>query len=59
MFYDDEGRLQSILASWTDIDPPDLFAQAAGGRSWFRTDDLCRLRAFVDALREDGGRDVK
>jgi len=59
IFYDAKGRLTSLLASWTDIDPGDSFAQASGGRSWFRTDDLCRLRAIVDDLMGKGGSDVK
>ena len=50
MFYDANGRLASMLASWTNVDEPDAFAQAAAGRSWFRTDDLRRLRALVDDL---------
>ena len=59
IFYDAQGRLTSLLASWTDIDPGDSFAQASGGRSWFRTDDLRHLRAMVDDLLEKGGPDVK
>ncbi|WP_309249213.1 DUF5372 family protein [Paraburkholderia sp. CNPSo 3281] len=51
MFYDERGQLVSILASWTDVDGPDLFAQAAAGRSAFRVDDLRRLRALIDELR--------
>ncbi|WP_159069138.1 DUF5372 family protein [Burkholderia metallica] len=45
MFYDEHGQLVSILASWTNVDEPDGFAQAAAGRSAFRVDDLRRLRA--------------
>ena len=59
MFYDEEGRLTSLLASWTDIDPGDSFAQASGERSWFRTDDLRRLRSMIDELLENGAPDVK
>ncbi|MDE4604581.1 Y4bD/Y4pK family protein [Sinorhizobium meliloti] len=25
MFYDADGRLRSLLASWTDVDAPDVF----------------------------------
>ena len=48
MYYDAKGRLHSVLASWTDVPEQDLFAQASDGRSWFRTDDLLRLRALID-----------
>ena len=50
-FFDEDGRLRSLLASWTDVDGPDAFTRAAGGRSWLRMDDLARLRALVDELR--------
>ncbi|APA89377.1 Y4bD/Y4pK family protein [Paraburkholderia sprentiae WSM5005] len=50
MFYNGDGRLVSIMASWIDADAPDSFAQAAAGRSWLRTDDLRRLRSQVDEL---------
>lgn len=59
MFYDEKGHLISLLSSWTDIDPGDSFAQASGGRSWFRTDDLRRLRTMVDEFLDKGGPDVK
>jgi hypothetical protein len=52
MYYDAQGRLRSVLASWTDVAQPDLFAQASAGRSWFRSDDLQRLRVLLDGLRE-------
>ncbi|HEM7805933.1 DUF5372 family protein [Burkholderia cenocepacia] len=53
MFYDERDQLVSILASWTDVDEPDAFAQAAAGRSAFRVDDLRRLRALIDDLRPE------
>jgi hypothetical protein len=53
MFYDEHGRLVSILASWTDVDEPDAFAQTAARRSEFRVDDLRRLRALIDDLRPE------
>ncbi|SHJ40876.1 hypothetical protein SAMN05192548_1001348 [Paraburkholderia terricola] len=53
MFYDELGRLVSILASWTDVDEPDAFAQTAAGRSEFRAEDLRRLRALIDDLRPE------
>jgi len=48
MFFDDQGRLRSLLASWTDVEEPDAFAQCSAGRSWLRVDDLLLLRALVD-----------
>ena len=51
MFYDELGRLVSMLASWTDVDEPDAFAQTAAGRSEFRVEDLRRLRALLDHLK--------
>jgi len=43
MYFDGQGRLRSILTSWTSLAAADAFAQASGGRSWFRPDDLLRL----------------
>jgi hypothetical protein len=48
-----------MLASWTNVDEPDAFAQAAAGRSWFRTDDLRRLRALIDDLMPGAKSHVK
>jgi Family of unknown function (DUF5372) len=59
MFYNADGRLVSILASWTNADEPDGFAQAAAGHSWFRTDDLRRLRSLVDELMTEIADHVK
>jgi hypothetical protein len=50
MYYDANGRLRSMLASWTDVAQGDLFTQASAGRSWFRVDDLLRLRVLIDEL---------
>jgi hypothetical protein len=54
MYFDARGRLRSLLASWTDVWHPDAFAAAAGDRSWFRVDDLLRLRALIDELTRCG-----
>ena len=48
MFFDAQGRLRSLLSSWTDVQAPDSFGRASAGRSWFRVDDLLRLRALLD-----------
>ncbi len=57
MFYDAEGRLHSMLASWTNVTEQDPFAQASAGRSWFRTDDLVRLSHLISEIK--GGLSVK
>lgn len=50
MYYDAQGRLCSMLASWTNLADEEPFAQASAGRSWFRPDDLMRLCALLDEL---------
>jgi hypothetical protein len=50
VFFDAQGRLRSLLSSWTDVPVPDAFALASSGRSWFRMDDLRQLRALLDQL---------
>ena len=50
MYFDAQGRLRSMLASWTNLADEELFARASAGRSWFRPDDLMRLRALLDEL---------
>lgn len=53
MFFDAHGRPRSLLSSWTDVQAADAFAQAAGGRSWFRIDDLLRLREVIQEVGVD------
>ena len=50
-FFDEDGHLRSLLASWTNVDEPDAFTSAAAGRSWLRVDDLARLRVLLDEVR--------
>ena len=52
MYYNAEGRLCSMPASWTSVPEVDLFAQASAGRSWFRTDDLLQLCVLIRRVRE-------
>ena len=62
IFFDAHGHLRSMLASWTSLAEQDAFAQGAAGRSWFRIDDLLRLRALLDELgvsKRGGGGGVK
>jgi hypothetical protein len=54
MYFDEQGRLRSMLASWTDVPAVDEFARASAGRSWFRVDDLLRLCTVLDAIRGGG-----
>jgi len=50
MYYDTNGRLCSILSSWTNVPDQDLFDQTSAGRSWFRVDDLLNLSILIDEL---------
>lgn len=47
MFFDGDGRLRSMLESWTSVAQQDPFTQASAGRSWFRTDDLLHLSQLI------------
>jgi len=62
MFFDAHGRLRSMLTSWTNVAEQDAFTQASAGRSWFRIDDLLKLRALIEELggtSHSGGQHVK
>lgn len=50
MYFDAQGRLRSMLASWTNLGEEGVFARASAGRSWFRPDDLVHLCALLDEL---------
>jgi hypothetical protein len=52
MFFDSQGRLRSLLASWTDIDGPDELAQAAADRPFVRVNDLVELTTVIAQIRE-------
>lgn len=51
MFFDQQGRLRSLPAAWTSVDPPDVRVQAAAGRAYLRADDLVALGALLSELR--------
>jgi len=53
MYYDGQGRLRSMLTSWTSLHELDSFMAASRGRSWFRVDDLLRLGALISRMRSD------
>lgn len=50
MFYDAHGRLRSLLASWTNVDEPDAFAQLSEGSSFLRPDDLAHLATLIEEI---------
>jgi hypothetical protein len=47
----EDGRLRSVPAGWTDVDPPDPFVVIAAGRSAFRAADLLALACLLDGIR--------
>jgi hypothetical protein len=47
-----------MRTSWTSLVDPDLFSQAAQGRSWFRVDDLLQLAALLRDLRSTPQKEV-
>lgn len=51
MFFDQRGRLRSLPAAWTDVDPPDARTAAAAGRACLRADDLLTLCALLSEAR--------
>ncbi len=53
-FVDEDGRLRSVPAGWTDVDPPDPFVVIAAGRSAFRAADLLALACLLDGIRPPG-----
>ncbi len=48
-FHDEDGRLVSLPAGWTSVNPQDPFVVTSAGRSLLRVDDLVKL---VDLVRE-------
>lgn len=54
-FHDEEGRLQSLPAGWTDAADTDAFVVMAGGRCPFRVADLLDLADLAVRLRLGAG----
>jgi len=52
-FHDEDGRLASLPAAWTDAVPPDPFVAVAEGRSAFRVQDLVELAALLKQLDQE------
>src|SRR6516164_11605687 len=50
-FYNAQGQLSAIPACWTTVPAEDPFVAVAGGRCFFRYEDLVRLVALVEGLR--------
>jgi hypothetical protein len=48
-YRDQNGRLRFLPARWTDVAAPDPFVVRAGGRVYFRVEDLIRV---WDRLKE-------
>ena len=55
-FYDDNGDLKLLPASWTDVDPLDPFVARSNGRAYFTPADLLALACLMTGLRKS--RDV-
>ena len=50
-FHDAAGKLSSIPACWTTVVAEDPFVAMAGGRCFFRFEDLLKLVDLVEKLQ--------
>ena len=50
-FQDEQGRLESILASYTDAGGEDPFLMVAAGQAHFRYEDLVEMVRLIAAIR--------
>jgi hypothetical protein len=50
-FYDEQGALKALPASWTDASQLTPFVSLADGRAYFRPADLLELAALVARSR--------
>ena len=57
-FSDAHEHLSSISAAFTDLAAPHPFVVQAGGRSYFRVQELRELVRLLAALRDGGERHV-
>jgi hypothetical protein len=53
-FHDDDGKLKSLPAAWTDIFPLDPIVVLSAGRSAFRLQDLLELSRMIEVLWSKG-----
>jgi len=49
-FEDEDGRLVSLPARWTNVLPPEPLVAVAQGRNAFRVDDLLELAALAESI---------
>lgn len=49
-FFDDDQRLRSLPATWTDYAAPDPFVVVAAGRAPLHLEELLRLVALLGSL---------
>ena len=49
-FYNDDSRLCSLPATWTNVGPKDVFVELSAGRSPFRMEDLLNLAALLEGI---------
>jgi hypothetical protein len=54
---DENGRLFSVPAGWTDVAPTDPFVAIAAGRCPFTTSNLLTVAGAIDRLRSQPDRD--
>ena len=46
-----DGRVRTMPRAWTSLATLDAFEVISAGRAFFRSDDLARLAALLDAVR--------
>ena len=51
-FYDEQGALKALPASWTDAGTTDLFVTLSAGRAHFKPADLLALVNMLARLRD-------
>ena len=49
-YFDQAGKLCSMMTSWTNLAGTDYFLEASCGQSWFRVDDLLALSSTLKIL---------
>jgi len=57
-FLDDQGRMASVPASYTDARGEDPFVAIAAGRAHFRYQDLVELTGWIAKWRSRGSSNV-
>jgi hypothetical protein len=53
MYFNQNGKLRSMPASWTSVSDVNGFLEAAAGRSWFHVDDLLALVELLQTLKRE------